>query len=147
MIFFEDPCQDFDQPPPIHQKFINTFNIKIMTKIAIVVFSDTNTIEAMGKVSNGLMLALESIEHGDDLKIVFEGAGTKWIGEMEKEDHKLHDLYKSIKEHITGACSFCASAFGVKNQVVQAGIPLLSEFKDHPSLRNLIVEGYQIISI
>ncbi len=118
-----------------------------MTKIAIVVFSDTTTIEAMGKVSNGLMLALESIEHGDDLKIIFEGAGTKWIGELEQEDHKMHGLYKMVKEHITGACSYCSQAFGVKNQVVRSGIPLLSEYKDHPSLRALIVEGYQIISV
>lgn len=118
-----------------------------MAKIAIVVFSDTTTIEALGKVSNALTLALESIENGDDLKIIFEGAGTKWIGEMEKEEHKMHNLYKTVKNHITGACSFCANAFGVKNQVVQAGIPLLSEYKDHPSLRNLIVAGYQIISI
>ena len=118
-----------------------------MAKIAIVVFSDTTTMEALGKVSNALTLALESLEHEDNLKIIFEGAGTKWIGELEQEDHKMHGLYKMVKEHIPGACSYCAQAFGVKNQVVRAGIPLLSEFKDHPSLRNLIVEGYQIISV
>lgn len=118
-----------------------------MTKIAIVVFSDTTSTEAMGKVSNGLMLALESIENSDDLKIIFEGAGTKWIGELEQENHKMHGLYKMVKEHVTGACSYCAQAFGVKNQVLQAGISLLSEYKDHPSLRNLIVEGYQIITV
>ncbi|MDY6800337.1 MAG: hypothetical protein SVU94_03830 [Bacteroidota bacterium] len=117
-----------------------------MTKIAIIVFSDTDTIEALGKVSNAFMLALEAFENNDDLKIIFEGAGTKWIGEMEKEDHKLNKLYLSIKNNITGACSFCANAFGVKNEVEKAGIPLLSDFKDHPSLRTLVVEGYQIIS-
>lgn len=117
-----------------------------MTKIAIVVFSDTETAEALGKVSNAFMLALEAIENGDDLKIIFEGAGTKWIGQMEKEDHKLNKLYLSIKNHITGACSFCAKAFGVKNEVEKAGITMLSDFKDHPSIRSLVVEGYQIIS-
>ncbi|MFU8844326.1 MAG: DsrE family protein [Bacteroidales bacterium] len=117
-----------------------------MTKIAIVIFSDTDSVEAMGKVSNAFMLALEAKEHGDDLKIIFEGAGTKWVGELEKEDHKLHELYQAIKKHITGACSFCASAFGVRSQIEKAGIPLLDEFKSHPSLRNLIVEGYQVIS-
>ena len=117
-----------------------------MTKIAIVVFSDTDTMEAMGKVSNAFMLAMEAIEKGDDLKIIFEGAGTKWIGEMEKEDHKLHQVYSGLKDKITGACSFCANAFGVKNEVEKAGITLLSDFKDHPSIRSLVVEGYQIIS-
>jgi hypothetical protein len=117
-----------------------------MTKIAIIVFSDTDTMEALGKVSNAFLLALEAIENGDELKIIFEGAGTKWIGEMEKEDHKLHQLYSGLKDKITGACSFCAKAFGVKSEVEKADIPLLSDFKDHPSIRSLVVEGFQIIS-
>lgn len=117
-----------------------------MAKIAIIVFSDTTSVESLGKVSNAFILALEAIEHGDDLKIIFEGAGTRWIGEMEKEDHKVHQLYKMVKPHITGACSYCAKAFGVRNEVEKAGINLLDEFKNHPSLRNLIVDGFQIIS-
>lgn len=117
-----------------------------MSKIAIVVFSDTNTVEALGKVSNAFMLASEALESGDKLKIIFEGAGTKWIGELEKEDHKLHGLYKGLKDKITGACSFCASAFGVKQQVESAGVALLSEYNDHPSLRNLIADGFSIVS-
>lgn len=117
-----------------------------MTKIAIVVFSDTNTVEALGKVSNAFMLASEAMENGDDLKLIFEGAGTKWIGELEKEDNKLHSLYLGLKPHITGACAFCANAFGVKSQVEKAKITLLSEYKEHPSLRNLVAEGYSIVS-
>jgi hypothetical protein len=117
-----------------------------MAKIAIIVFSDTTSIEALGKVSNAFVLALEAIEHSDDLKIIFEGAGTRWIGELEKEDHKLHHLYSKVKSYITGACASCSQSFGVKNQVEKANIPLLDEYKNHPSLRNLIVEGYEIIS-
>lgn len=117
-----------------------------MAKIGIIVFSDTESIEALGKVSNAFMLASEALENDDDLIFIFEGAGTKWIGELEKEDHKLNGLYKKLKDKITGACSFCAGAFGVKNQVEKSGIPLLSEYKDHPSLRNLVAEGYSIVS-
>ena len=117
-----------------------------MTKIAIVVFSDTNTMEAMGKVSNAFMLATEAIEGGDELKIIFEGAGTKWIGELEKEDHKLHELYLSIKANITGVCKFCAQAFGVKSEIEKAKLPLLDEYKSHPSLRNLFAEGFQVVT-
>lgn len=118
-----------------------------MSKIAIVVFSDTNTVEALGKVSNAFMLATEAIEAGDELKIIFEGAGTKWIGELEKEEHKLHELYLGLKGQITGACSFCATAFGVRGQVEKAGIELLSEYKDHPSLRNLVAKGFELITL
>jgi len=117
-----------------------------MTKIAIVIFSDTETMEALGKVANAFMLAVESIENNDELKIIFEGAGTKWIGVLEDENHKIHPLYKMVKPAITGVCAFCASSFGVKSQIEKAGIELLSEYKQHPSLRNLVVEGYEIIS-
>jgi hypothetical protein len=117
-----------------------------MTKIAIVVFSDTNTMEAMGKVSNAFMLATEAIEAGDELKIIFEGAGTKWIGELEKEDHKLHGLYQSIKVNITGVCKFCAQVFVVKDEIEKAGVVLIDEYKSHPSLRNLFVDGFHVIT-
>jgi hypothetical protein len=118
-----------------------------MAKIAIIVFADTNTMEALGKVSNAFVLAYEALQYGDDLKIIFEGAGTKWIGEMEKEDHKLHGMYVNLKSSITGVCAYCAQAFGVKNEVKKAGLPLLDEYKNHPSLRNLVVDGYSIFTI
>ncbi|MDT8402105.1 MAG: hypothetical protein RQ743_10450 [Bacteroidales bacterium] len=117
-----------------------------MTKIAIIVFSDTNTAEALGKVSNAFVLADEALSNGDELKIIFEGAGTKWIGELEKEDNKLHDTYIKMKSNITGACSFCAQAFGVKSQVEKAGIVLLDDYMNHPSLRDLIADGFEIVS-
>lgn len=117
-----------------------------MSKIAVVIFSDTNSTEALGKVSNAFMLASEAIEHGDDLKIIFEGAGTKWIGELENEEHKLHHLYVDLKSKITGVCQFCAQAFGVKNEIERAGVPLLTEYKSHPSLRNLVSDNYEVIT-
>ncbi len=117
-----------------------------MHKIAIIIFADTDSIEAMGRVSNAFMLAGEAAENNDDLKIIFEGAGTKWIGELEKEDHKLHQLYSGLKDKITGVCAFCAQAFGVKSQVKKSGLALLSEYKQHPSLRSLLVEGFEVIT-
>ena len=116
-----------------------------MAKIAIVVFSDTEGMEALGKLSNAFVLANEAVDNNDDLKIIFEGAGSKWIGELEKEDHKLNKLYISLKDRITGVCKFCADAFGVKSQVEKAGISLLDEYKSHPSLRNLVTEGYSVL--
>jgi len=117
-----------------------------MTKIAIVILSDTETMESLGKISNAFMLAQESIENGDDLKIIFEGAGARWIGALEDKNHKFHELYLSIKSNITGVCLFCASVFGVKSKVLAANIPLISEYKEHPSLRQLFVDGYQVIT-
>jgi hypothetical protein len=116
-----------------------------MAKVAIVVFSDTETPEALGKLLNAFLLAEESVANGDDLKIIFDGAGTKWIGELEKENHKLNSLYLTLKNNITGACKYCSEAFGVKSQVEKAGVEFIDEYKDHPSLRNLITEGYTVL--
>lgn len=116
-----------------------------MAKIAIIINSDTESLEALGKVSNAFVLAREAIENGDDLKIIFEGAGTKWIGNLEKADNKMHPVYTKVKSRITGACQYCSKAFGVSQQIQAAGIPFLAEFEDHPSLRTLIQNGYEVI--
>lgn len=117
-----------------------------MTKIAILILSDTTSVEALGKISNAFMLASEAIENGDELKIIFEGAGTKWIGQLEQEDHKMHGLYLQIKNNITGVCDFCAQAFGVKNEVAKSGLPFLNDYKSHPSLRQLFADGFQVVT-
>ena len=116
-----------------------------MAKVAIIVFSDIETPEALGKLLNAFLLADESVENGDDLKIIFDGAGSKWIGELENKDHKLHPLYLGMKDRITGVCKYCAAAFGVKSQVEKAGLKFIDEYKSHPSLRNLITEGYSVL--
>ena len=116
-----------------------------MAKIAIIIDSNTESLEALGRVSNAFVLAQEAVEKGDDLQIVFEGAGTRWIGALEKSDHKLHTRYEGLKDRITGACNFCSTAFGVAEQVKKAGVPLLSEFHDHASLRSRIDQGYEVI--
>lgn len=117
-----------------------------MSKIAVVIFSDTITTEALGKVSNAFILASEAIEQGDDPKLIFEGAGTKWIGELENNEHKLHNVYVNLKSKITGICQFCAQAFGVKNEIELAEVPLLAEYHSHPSLRTLVRDNYEIIT-
>ncbi|HCW76621.1 MAG TPA: hypothetical protein DHU63_08790 [Candidatus Marinimicrobia bacterium] len=116
-----------------------------MAKIAVVIASDTLTIEAMAKVSNALVLVSEAAEQGDELKVIFEGAGTKWIGELEKPTNGLHEPYSKVKNSITGVCHHCAHAFGVANEVKQAGIAFLAEFNNHPSMRTLVQEGYEVI--
>lgn len=117
-----------------------------MNKIAIIISADTTTIESMGRISNAFVLASEAIENKDELKLFLEGASVKWIGELENEKHMLHKLYKSIKPHISGACKHCSEAFGETSKVKNAGINLVGEYQNHPSIRNLIINGYQVIS-
>ncbi len=117
-----------------------------MVKVAIVVLADTETHEDMARVHNALLAAKEFKEANDDVKLIFDGAGTKWIKELSKPDHLFHELFELLKGKSTGVCSFCAGAFGVKESVLTSNIPLMEEYEGHPSFRELIVEGYQIIT-
>lgn len=117
-----------------------------MSKVAIVVLTDTETHESLGRAVNALEFAKELQEHGDRVQIIFDGAGTKWIPELENVDHDVHPLYLAVKENIHGACRFCAKAFGVFKEVKDTDIELLDDYDDHPSLRSFIAKGYQIVT-
>lgn len=117
-----------------------------MAKVAIVVLADTETHEGLGRVVNALEAVKEFKEAKDDVQLIFDGAGPKWIPELSKPDHKIHGLYESVKDRIAGACEFCAGAFGVKDKVVACGVKLAGDFEGHPSFRKLVSEGYQVIT-
>jgi hypothetical protein len=118
-----------------------------MNKIAVLVFADSETHADMGRMANALEIVKEFKDAGDEAKLIFDGAGTTWPGKLAEESHPLHPLYKSVKGNIVGACSYCAKAFGAKEGVEKAGIALLSEFEGHPSTRQLVLDGYQIITL
>ncbi len=117
-----------------------------MNKVAIVVLADTESHESLGRIVNALELAKELQDNNDEVKIVFDGGGTEWIPELEDEEHDVHPLYAAVKDNIHGACRFCAKAFGVFKEIKKTDIELLDEYDQHPSLRNFIVDGYQIIT-
>lgn len=117
-----------------------------MSKIAIVILTDTEGGEALGRVVNALTAAQEFKEGGDDIQVVFTGAGTKWIGELSKPDHKLHETYKKLKDCVAGACGYCAGAFGVADTVKAAGVCLLNDYGTNMSFRKLVLGGYQVLT-
>ncbi|WP_447973822.1 DsrE family protein [Nitrospira sp. Kam-Ns4a] len=117
-----------------------------MAKVAIIVFADTETHEGLGRVVNALEAVKEFKEAQEDVQLIFDGAGPKWIPELSKPDHQIHGLYEAVKDRIAGACEFCAGAFGVKDKVVACGVRLAGEFDGHPSFKTLVSQGYQIIT-
>jgi hypothetical protein len=116
------------------------------SKVAIMLLADTDSHEAMGRVATALMLAKESKDAGDDVRLLLEGTGTKWATEPAVEDHKYHRLFDQVREQ-TGACAYCARAYGVKDRVEAAGVLLLDEHKGRPSVRQLITDGYEIVTV
>ncbi len=88
-----------------------------MVKVALMVMSDTET-------------------HADRAR----------VAELSDPDHRLHRAFEMVKDEISGACKACATAFGVREEVQASGIPLLTEYKGHQSLRERVIQGYQVIT-
>ena len=117
-----------------------------MRKAAIVVLADTETSGELGRVVNALTTAKEFKESGDEVAIVFDGAGTRWIPALSDPDHKYAGLFADVRDRVAGACEYCSGAYGVKQEVVELGVELLGEYEQHPSLHGYAERGYQVIT-
>lgn len=117
-----------------------------MSKAAVVVFADTETHGDMGRMLNALEMAKEYKDSNDEVTLIFDGAAAKWVPQLEKKDHKLHSKYVDVKDKVSGVCSFCAEAFGVKNAVKSSGHNLLAEYDGHPSLKHYLDNGYHVVT-
>lgn len=114
-------------------------------KAAIIVLADTESHADLGRVVNALQTAKEFDEAGDELVLLFDGAGTGWIPELEDEDHDAHPLYESLKDSVR-VCDYCADAFHVDGAVDDSDVERVAEFEGHPSVRSLVADGYEVIT-
>lgn len=73
-----------------------------MANAAIVILAGTEGHENAGRLVNGLEAAKEFAEaDGDNVELIFDGAGTQWIPELEDEAHDYHDLYAAVREEVS----------------------------------------------
>ncbi len=74
-------------------------------KAAIIVLSDPKpgSEEALGRLFNGLAAAYDFKSKGDDVTIRFQGAGTRWLGEVVKADHPANKLFEAVQDTVAGA--------------------------------------------
>lgn len=116
-----------------------------MLKVAIVIYSN---LEGSGLSANyrALMFADELLRAGDDVAIVFDGGGSTSLAAMITPGHDLNRVWKKAAPALRGVCSYCAKSYEVKDALEAAGIPMLTDDKGHASLRNLLLEGRQIIT-
>jgi hypothetical protein len=114
-------------------------------RIAVLLLADPGTPEAMGRMANALTLAQEANGAGDDVRLILDGAATKWAPVLADEQHKYNRLFDDVRD-LAGACVYCARAYGVRDEVEAVGVRLIDEYKGHPSIRQLIVDGYQVVS-
>jgi|SRR5919106_1509280 hypothetical protein len=117
-----------------------------MNPVTILVLADTQTHGDLGRVVNAMMVAKELKEAGDDVQIIFDGAGTQWLGELSDSGHKAHPLFEQVQDVVSGACGYCARAFDAEEGVSHADVKVLEEYHDHPSIRGLLASGHQVIT-
>jgi len=121
-------------------------------KTAIIILSDpkNGSDEALGRVFNALALASECKQKGDEVAVVFNGAGTRWPAELSKLTHPANGLYNSVRDVVQGASRGCAEVFGAKESIQSCGVPIVN---DHAlagttgllSLRRYIAEGWNTV--
>jgi hypothetical protein len=99
-----------------------------------------------GRAANAFELVKEAKEAHSDVELILDGPGTRWARELAKPDHKMRALFDSVRDRVSGVCEFCAGAFGMKEAVRAAGVPLVGEFDGHPSLATRIAEGRQVVT-
>jgi hypothetical protein len=117
-----------------------------MAKAAVIILADNESHADYGRLANGLETAKEFAEtDGDEVELIFDGAGTQWIPELEDETSDYHELYQTVRDD-TSVCDFCAGAFGVDDAVEDAGVVTLDDHDGHPSIRSLVDDEYEIIT-
>ncbi len=118
-----------------------------MSKAAFIILAAGDTHESMGRVVNAFMGAYEYVKDGgtDSAKIIFDGAGTQAAAAFAAKDHKYNELFEKVRGQVEGACSYCAGAYKMTEKIKAVDIPLIDEFKGHPSFKKLIDAGYQVL--
>lgn len=122
-------------------------------KTAIVILSDpkNGSEEALGRIFNGLAAAYDFKQAGDEVSILFHGAGTRWIGELNQKEHPAHDLFEAVKDQVAGISCGCADVFGGTEEAEKSGLDLIKEnpipgTRGLASLRRYAAEGSTILT-
>ena len=121
-------------------------------KTAIVVLSDPKAgEEALGRLFNALAAAHDFKQHRHDVRVLFQGAGTRWPVLVTRPDHPAHALYMAVKDRIAGVSSACADVFGARAGAEACALPMLQDnavpgTSGLPSLERLCREGFTVLT-
>jgi hypothetical protein len=97
-------------------------------KAAIVILSDPKGGEdAAGRAFNGLGTAYELKRRGDDVTVVFQGAGTRWASALAMKSHPFNGLFELVKDKVAGVSCGCADVFGARQDAENAGFKVMTD--------------------
>lgn len=121
-------------------------------KAAIFVLSDPKGgDDALGRVFNALGAAYEYKEAGDEVAITFQGAGTRWVVELNKTEHPLHALFQAVLDKVAGVSCGCSDVFGAHAEAESGGFKIVKEnavpgTTGVASFRKFAKDGYLILT-
>jgi hypothetical protein len=117
----------------------------VMARIAIIIYAGTETKADRGRLFNGLEAAAAlSKQINDEVRLVFDGAGTKWIPKLEDPSHEFHSVYREVSN--IAACEGCVHNHNVGDAVEDSGVTILRSKDDHASVISLIHDEYDILT-
>jgi len=114
-------------------------------ELCAVVLAGTETHGDLGRLANALETAAEALQAGARVELLFDGADTRWIEQLEDPEHKYHRLWGDLKPH-AGVCSYCARAFGTLKAARRSGVTVLDEHRGHPSLYARLARGAAVLT-
>lgn len=100
-----------------------------MSKTAIVIYSDpkANSEEALGRVFNAMFLAYELKEKDQEVALIFQGTGVRWVSVLANPEHPANGLYQAVSDKVAGACLGCADVFGATEDVKSTDVALVGD--------------------
>jgi len=120
-------------------------------KTAILIHSDPKAgEEALGRVFNGLAVAHNFKQRGEEVRVLFLGTGTRWIAELSKPDNPVHGLFELVKDKVAGVSQGCADVFGTTDEVKASEFDFLNDnpipgTAGLPSVARLMEDGFSIL--
>jgi hypothetical protein len=102
-------------------------------RAAIVVLADMETHGDLGRVVNALIAAREFKDAGDEVRLIFDGAGTRAAGPARRSVAPGAPAVPAVSDTIASACGCCAAAFDAEQSLQRAEVRLLDEYRVIPA--------------
>jgi hypothetical protein len=119
---------------------------------AVVVLADpAGGDDAAGRVFNALAATSDLRRDGEDVRVIFQGAGTRWAALLANPEHPFHELFATVRPSVAGVSEACSAFFGAKEAAVAAGFDLVrgnpvGDAGELPSLARMIADGCRVLT-
>jgi hypothetical protein len=119
---------------------------------AVVVLADpAGGDDAAGRVFNALAATSDLRHSGEDVTMIFQGAGTRWAALLADPEHPFHELFVTVRPAVAGVSEACSTFFGARDAAVDAGFALVTGNPvegagELPSMARFVADGDRILT-